>query len=60
MNRSQIYAQAVSEIDDQVRARMPLEETVKRTIRNLHTIKNPLDPKTIIECEFLGNLSYFF
>jgi len=60
VNPSQIYAQEVSEIDDHIRARMPLEETVKRTIRNLRTIKNPLDPKTIKECEFLGNLSYYF
>jgi len=59
VNPSQIYADEVSEVDNNIRARMPLKETVKRTIRNLRTIKNPLDPKTIKECEFLGNLSYY-
>lgn len=39
---------------------MSLKETIKTTIRNLKTIKNPLDPKTIKGCKFFGDFSYHF
>ncbi|CAI6364560.1 unnamed protein product [Macrosiphum euphorbiae] len=52
-NPSQMYAEAVSQLDDYTRARMPVEETLKRTIRNYRKKKNPIDPATLDELEIL-------
>lgn len=52
-NPSQMYAEAVSRLDDYTRARMPVEETLKRTIRNYKKKKNPIDPATQDELEIL-------
>jgi len=52
-NPSQMYAKAVSQLDDYTRARMPVEKTLKRTIRNYRKKKNPIDPATLDELEIL-------
>ncbi|KAF0752088.1 Uncharacterized protein FWK35_00027940 [Aphis craccivora] len=43
-NPSQMYAEAVSQLDVYTKARMPVENSLKRTIRNYRKNKNPIDP----------------
>jgi len=58
-NLSQMYAEAVSQLDDYTRRRMPVEETLKRTIRNYRKKKNPIDPATLDELEIMVSLQSF-
>jgi len=52
-NPSQIYAEAVSQLDVNTKARTPIENSLKRTIRNYRKKENPIDSASLEELHIL-------
>ncbi|KAE9523056.1 hypothetical protein AGLY_016546 [Aphis glycines] len=53
-----MYAEAVSQLNANTKAKMPVENSLKRTIRNYRKKKNPIDPASLEELQILGEWCY--
>ncbi|KAL4088674.1 hypothetical protein QTP88_023758 [Uroleucon formosanum] len=53
VNPSQIYAEAVSQLDVNTKARLSIENSLKRTIQNYKKKENPIDPALLEELQIL-------
>ncbi|KAL4084542.1 hypothetical protein QTP88_027490 [Uroleucon formosanum] len=54
VNPSQIYAEGVSQLDVTTKARMPIKNSLKRTIRNYRKKENPIDPASLEKLQILN------
>lgn len=43
----EVYAETISKLDGDTRAKMPVEDSVKRTLRNQRSKLNPVEPNSL-------------
>lgn len=58
-NPAEIFAEAVSTLENSTKARMPIEDSAKRTLRYQRSKNNPKDPGTLSELTIEGNFLFY-
>lgn len=60
----EVYAEGISKLDGNTRSIMPVEDHVKRTLRNQRSKLNPIEPTSldnlIIDGTYLNYINYYY